>query len=566
MPKTNLLNTRTTNFVELIGNGKVYRVPPYQRDYSWKEEHWEDLWNDVVAMIHDKDDIHYMGALVVEGKSDREFLVIDGQQRIATLSILALAVIRQLTVLKEGGVDTDDNAKRIEALRARFVGETDPASLIYSSKLFLNASNNDFYQDYLVQLREPLTPKRLPISNRLLWEAYTYFGRKISESEDIANTGQALATLLNETVARQLLFILIVVEDELNAYTVFETLNARGLELSATDLLKNYLFSRVAGAQHLEALQRRWQQIILTVGQEKFPEFLRYYLMCSHRQVRRQRLFKMMRDTVKTDVQVFALIEELARYAELFAALSDQHHQYWQGNRDQKQHVRDLALFRVRQIYPVLFAAYYKFDQYDFTRLLKLAVAVSFRYSIVCGLNTNELEPVYHAAAKGIMDGALCSVKQVFETLRPVYITDIKFKQDFALAKLETSGQGKKLVKYVLCRLEEKLSGRECNFETDPATVEHILPENPPSLWDEAFPGDMLMQYVYRLGNLTLLEFKQNKSAGTRCFVEKKAIYRSSGYRMAQTIDVDEWLPATIEQRQSLMADLAAQIWRADFS
>lgn len=79
-------------------------------------------------------------------------------------------------------------------------------------------------------------------------------------------------------------------------------------------------------------------------------------------------------------------------------------------------------------------------------------VAISFRYSIICGLNTNELEPVYHAAAKGIMEGTLCTVKQVFETLRPVYISDAKLKQDFALVKLETSGQRKKLVKYVLCQ------------------------------------------------------------------------------------------------------------------
>src|SRR3990172_1803242 len=92
MGRANLLNTRTTNFLELLSNGRIYRVPPYQRDYSWGEEQWEDLWNDLADLRREPDERHYMGALVVEGKSDREFLIIDGQQRLATLSILALAV------------------------------------------------------------------------------------------------------------------------------------------------------------------------------------------------------------------------------------------------------------------------------------------------------------------------------------------------------------------------------------------------------------------------------------------------------------------------------------------
>ena len=83
MAKTILLETRTTNFLELIGNGKIFRVPPYQRDYSWKHEQWEDLWNDIQALNEPRDDRHYMGALVIEGISDREFLIIDGQQRMA---------------------------------------------------------------------------------------------------------------------------------------------------------------------------------------------------------------------------------------------------------------------------------------------------------------------------------------------------------------------------------------------------------------------------------------------------------------------------------------------------
>src|SRR5215469_4970275 len=108
MAKSNLLVTRTTNFLELVGNGRVYRVPPYQRDYSWEEEQWEDLWNDILDLCDRPDERHYMGALVVEARTDREFLIIDGQQRLATLSLLALAVVAKLRHMADDGIDPDE--------------------------------------------------------------------------------------------------------------------------------------------------------------------------------------------------------------------------------------------------------------------------------------------------------------------------------------------------------------------------------------------------------------------------------------------------------------------------
>lgn len=372
MAKANLLNTSTSTFLELIGNGRLYKVPPYQRDYSWTEEQWEDLWTDIVDLAERPDDTHYMGALVVEGRSDREFAVIDGQQRIATLSLLALAVIGRLLALAEAGIDVHDNRQRADALRARFIGEKDPASLVEASKLTLNETDNAFYQDYLVQLRSPLNARGLPKSNRLLWECFSYFKRQVEAWSAATPDGARLARLLSETAGRQLMFIRIAVDDELNAYTVFETLNARGLELSATDLLKNYLFSRLRTAADLQALQRRWQALMATVRQERFPEFLRYHLQCELRRVRSQRLFKLVRERVQSGQDVFALLEALERRAEVFAALFDPQHAYWIDRRDSGLYVRELNVLRVRQMTPLVFAAWERLDQGDFARVLKL--------------------------------------------------------------------------------------------------------------------------------------------------------------------------------------------------
>jgi len=568
MAKTNLLNTRTTNFLELVGNGRVYRVPPYQRDYSWEEEQWEDLWSDIVELRARPDDRHYMGALVVEGKSDREFLIIDGQQRLATLSILALAAIQQLQRLADEGTDADANRERANAIRSRFVGEKDPASLVESSKLFLNSTDDAFYQDYLVQLRSPLNPRGLVKSNRLLWECFTYFRTQLEASPAIGRDGASLAGLLAETAGRQLMFILITVDDELNAYTVFETLNARGLELSSTDLLKNYLFSRLRVATDLDALGRRWRALIATVQQERFPEFLRYHLLCEEPRVRSQRLFQMVRQRVVTPPQVFALMDALERRAELFAALSDPNHGYWAETPDARPFVRELQLFRVRQMTPLLFAAWERFNRQEFTRVLKLVATLAFRYSVVSGLNTNALEPAYHRAAKAVLDGTASAPAAVFQYLRPIYVEDGKFEQDFARFVVDTSGQRKKLAKYILSRLEQDASNRAVDPDTDPATIEHMLPENPAEMWEATFPRERWEMAVYRLGNLTLLEPGANRRVGNAEYQGKLVEYQRSAYaitRAIANIAPQDWTPELLEERQRRLAARAVQLWRSDF-
>ena len=569
MGRANLLNTRTTNFLELLSNGRIYRVPPYQRDYSWGEEQWEDLWNDLADLRREPDERHYMGALVVEGKSDREFLIIDGQQRLATLSILALAAIARLHRLADGGVETDANRERAAGLRNRFVGEKDPASLVESSKLFLNSTDDAFYQDYLVQLREPLNPRGMPKSNRLLWECFRYFAARLGDEAVISSSGEKIASLLSETAGRQFMFNLITVDDELNAYTVFETLNARGLELSSTDLLKNYLFSRLKVPADLEALQRRWQALISTVQQERFPEFLRYHLLCEQPKIRSQRLFKLVRDRVHSAPDVFGLMDALERRAELFAALSDPNHGYWIENPECRPHVRDLNLFRVRQMTPLLFAAWERLSREDFARALKLVSVISFRYSVVSGLNTNALEPVYHLAAKGLLGGQVQTPAEVFARLKTIYVDDAKFEQDFARLVIDTSGQRKRLAKYILSRLEEDASGRACDPDTDPASIEHILPENPGGDWEAVFPREHWDAAIYRLGNLTLLDPSANRRVANAEYPAKIIEYAKSRYGLTTRLPVDaptEWTLPLLEHRQMRLAHRAVHLWRADFA
>jgi uncharacterized protein with ParB-like and HNH nuclease domain len=181
MARINLLDTRTTNFGELIGNGKIYRVPPFQRDYSWAEENWEDLWQDIMALHNNPESSHYMGAIVLQSShnSEREFTIIDGQQRLATLSLIAIAAIAKIQALIDREQDPEANRDRQEILKRTYLGDRDPRSLRYSSKLLLNQNNNDFYQSNLINLRQPKNIRALPKSNQLIWQAFEYFSQQL---------------------------------------------------------------------------------------------------------------------------------------------------------------------------------------------------------------------------------------------------------------------------------------------------------------------------------------------------------------------------------------------------
>lgn len=566
MSRTNVLSTATINYLELIGNGKTYRVPLYQRDYAWTEEEWEDLWNDVLDLRRAHEGRHYMGALVVQGRSDREFTIIDGQQRLATIGILSLAVIGKLHRMADQDIDAERNRERAKELRNRFIGEKDPASLIERSRLNLSRTDDAFYQDYLVQLRTPPNPRGLPQSNALLWKCFRYFSTRLDALDDIQEDGEALARILSETAARCLLFILITVEDEIDAYTVFETLNARGMELTTADLLKNYLFSKVRVQSDLDALQRRWQALIATVTPERFSDFLRYHLLCEQAKIRKERLFKLIRERVATSQQVFDLLSALENRAELFAALADANHEYWMEQPEAKPYIRDLILFRARQVTPVLFAAWERFSSVDFVRVLKLASVVSFRY-LVSGRNPNALELVYHEAAKTILDGNATRPRAVFMRLRPVYVDDRTFESNFAVYSINPRGR-KKLLKYILCRLEEDVGGIARDPEAEPASIEHILPQNPAADWAEAFSALESEAAVDRIGNTTLHESAVNRNIGSAPYSEKRPAYEQSTYALTRQVAEmapEEWTFGFLERRQQYLAERATQVWRSDF-
>jgi uncharacterized protein with ParB-like and HNH nuclease domain len=317
-------NTSNQTYRKLMGNGLVYRVPMFQRDYSWAEQEWDDLWQDIVAMLEPGGEQgHYMGYLVLQSSDERNYDIIDGQQRMTTLSLIVLAVLRHLRRLVDLKIDADDNTRREEELRKTYIGYLDPVTLIARSKLSLNRHNDQFYQTYLVPL-ERLPKRNLRASEHLLRKGFEWIDSRVRERFGEARSGADLARFV-DMVADRLFFTVISVTDELNAFKVFETLNARGVRLSSTDLLKNFLFSVVhsaGGHEHeIRTLEERWEAIIGKLGSESVPDFLRVFWNSQNPLTRHSDWFKTIRASIKSKADVFSLLRDMDRDADIYAAL-----------------------------------------------------------------------------------------------------------------------------------------------------------------------------------------------------------------------------------------------------
>ena len=559
-------NTANSTFRQLMGNGLSYRVPMFQRDYSWGPDEWDDLWQDIVALFdEDPEPAHYMGYLVLQSADNRAFEIIDGQQRMTTLSLLMLAAVAHLTHLSRPDDPHDPQRRRAEQLRSNYIGYLDPVSLVSRSKLMLNRHNDSFYQNYLVPL-ERLPQRGLNASEHLLRRAFLWFRDRIEELA--GDDGQAVARFVDGAVDR-LFFTIITVTDELNAFKVFETLNARGVRLSATDLLKNYLFSVVSrGNPHeseINALEDRWEGIVGLLGSESFPEFLRVFWNSRNRLVRKADLFKVIRDAIRDRSAAFELIRDMDRSARVYAALRSPEEGAWTA--EERDSLAQLQMFNVRQPLAVLLAAFERFEENDrggFGRLLKAIAVVSFRYNVICSRQSNEQEVVYNQVARGISSGRIDGAAAAIAELRPVYPEDAEFRAAFTDKALRTtSHRNSKVVRFILFRLEAQLSGQRFEFESAKYGIEHVLPENPGDAWQQ-FDDQQREASTYRLGNMTLLTAEANRDLGNSGYVQKRPVYQESSFAITRKLseDFDTWTVEKIRTHQAWMARQATGIWR----
>jgi len=549
----------------IIGNGKSYQVPIYQRDYSWDKDDWEDLWNDIEEIPTDK--THYLGYIVLQKSHDQNdsYWIIDGQQRLTTLSILALAVTAILDKWSNDGVDADDNRIRKEELTKRYIGNYSLSKLSISPKIKLNGNNDDFYKSWLLKLRQPTALSKLKPSQRLMQKAFNYYFEQFNEKFNANKSGAELAEFLEKTVGNGIEFTQIVVENDLDAFKVFETLNARGVKLSTADLLKNYLFklSSQLSELDLDEAERRWQSINDIIRANDLTVFIRHYWNSMYKLERQPTLFKAIKREISSPQLAFDFLNNLEKISQFYTAFNNPNDELW--DKEESIHLKVLEMLNVTTCYSLMIAAVNNFERIEWKTLFRELAIITFRYNL-SDLNPNEAERVFSKVANEIANKNITTAKDATLALKALYVSDKNFTQAFSTVKINTKRK-KELAKYVLVKIENQISAKDYQPEDAVATIEHILPENPGSVWEESFPIHLQDEYIYRLGNYGLLEAsKNNKLDSNKPFADKLIEYKTSTYKLCnEYCDYDKFDPGILVQRQEKMAKIAKSIWKSAY-
>jgi uncharacterized protein with ParB-like and HNH nuclease domain len=549
----------------IIGNGKSYQVPIFQRDYSWDRDDWEDLWNDIQEIPDDK--THYLGYLVLQPILDKKesYWVIDGQQRLTTLSILVLAVTALLKQWEENSIEKDENKIRREEITKKYLGNYSLSNFVLNPKLKLNRNNDDYYKSWLMSLRKPVALSKLKPSEKLLQKAFNYYFKVIEGKFSENKLGSDLAEFLENIIGNGIIFTQIIVNNDLDAFKVFETLNARGVKLSTADLLKNYLFKLTSqlGELDLDEAERRWQNITNTIRSNDLTTFIRHYWNSKYKLERQPTLFKAIKREVITSELAFEFLNFLENSSPYYTAFNNFNDEIW--SKEEKPWLKVLDLLNVTTCYSFMIAALNNLPRNEFKILARELAIITFRYNL-SDLNPNEAERVFSKVANDISTKKIINAKEAIIALKSLYVSDDNFEQAFSTLVINTRRK-KELVKYILVKIENQIANKDYQPEDAVSTIEHILPENPGSNWDEVFPVDIQEDYIYRIGNYSLLEASiNNKLDSNLSFSEKLEKYKTSSYKLSNDYcNYEKFTPNEIALRQTKMAKIAKGIWKSSY-
>jgi len=557
---------------ETIGkalHSKVLHVPANQRDYAWEKKHVTDLYRDITEVITGAGGEYFLGTIVViKDDVEKKLFVVDGQQRLATSAIL-IAAIRDY-VLHNGG-DT-----RARALETKYLLSADENLDEESPHLFLNAGDQDFFFRRVL-LRETndrrcgVKPTRP--SHTLIDSAATLAAESVKKAAALVAPERRLTQVLrwSNFLYDSARVIWVTVPDDRAAYIVFETMNDRGLELSATDLIKNYLlrYASTPPGDYFEQTKQQWNSMVSLIEGSREPnilkDYVRHYWVAFHAHTRHPELFNRVKVHVGTSPNLAAqLTADLLESAATYVTLLNPMHPEWtklQSPRTQRN-IQTLYELGMIQIRPLLLAIIKKFGHRDIIASLRLAVSWVVRFLVTGEAGSGALESYYGEAARDITKGKIISTKKLAEKMIGIVPQDDQFEAIFSTAAVSKPD----LARYYLRALEltKRNQSEPENIPNDDGqviTLEHVLPEKAEDGW-EHFSEEQHSQYWKRIGNQALLRKTDNSNLGNVKYSVKRPALSTAGFELTQEIAAkDSWGMEDINGRQKELAKLALKTW-----
>jgi uncharacterized protein with ParB-like and HNH nuclease domain/predicted transport protein len=548
-----------TNFLKFLQGTKQFIIPIYQRQYSWTIQQCKQLWNDIVRASTDEDvKGHFVGSIVYIEKglyqisSVPQLLVIDGQQRMTTLTILLLALANKI----------DENEGKFEITKKKILNyyllnSEEEDELLY--KLLLTQTD----RETLIRL---IQKKELPeeYSTRV-YENYQFFLDSIQKSGlNLNDIYRGISKLIIVDIALD--------RDNDNPQLIFESLNSTGLDLSQADLIRNYVLMKLDTKEQEVLYKSYWRPMEKSFGDVSgsslFDRFMRDYLTVKTSRIPNiNNVYSDFKDYVKTkgETPIQEILKDIYQYSKFFVKLAFQKEQ----DKDINQVLKDINTLKVDVSYPFLLEVYHDFSEgliskKDFMAVLKLVESYVFRRA-VCGVPTNSLNKTFATLIKEVKKDAYLEGIQVAFLQKDSYRRlpdDDEFIREITVKDMYNFRNRN----YVLRKLENY--NRKEIVEIESYTIEHIMPQNKnlSSEWRQEL-GDNWEEvhntFLHTLGNLTLTKY--NSELSDKPFKEKRDIdggFANSPLNLNKGLgQLNKWSESEINDRGNRLAELALKVW-----
>lgn len=537
-------------------NERYFSVPLYQRSYSWTVDEVSDFWGDAMRSIEDGGE-YFLGTIVLSEEADPgTFSIIDGQQRIATTTILLAAMRDTYRELGEAGI--------ADTVQRQSISPHDLETYEDKPRLRLNATDNPYYFESIVNggAPEPAAESHGRIQHAYIWLRDNL--RKMCEASP--GNWKSEFSKITRFLNKQARVVVVKASTDADAFTIFETLNDRGADLTIADLLKNYLFSRAHN--ELTSVQQRWIEAITILSEyqeeKEFVTFLRHLWSSQQGATRERDLYRRIKGSVTKKSDAVKLSESIRDGARLYGAILSPEAEFWAGyGQKTREMVETLDNFGLQQNRPLFLAVLQHFSKSEIEKAVRFMVSWSIRGIVAGGIGGGQAERYICDAAVAIRAGQIKTVSQLQGKLAAITASDTLFHQSFERFRIT----GNALARYMLLAIEQQLQGQKQpelvpNKDADDVNLEHILPRRPkPGDWDEFSPDDVIA-YAYRIGNMTLLQKGKNSKIGNKPWVDKKPIIDVSELRLNKAIGgLTKWTPSEIEARQKDLANVDLKVW-----
>lgn len=533
-------------------------VPNYQRSYKWEEEHIKSLFSDLSRAIDNNESEYFLGTVVLSKKDGtKELEIVDGQQRITTV-VIFLSAIRNY-------FESKGKSQSASSIQTDFISNFDTRNEENIAKLKLGNQDRTFFQKYIVDNSNDEKPTKG--SHQRIIKAKEESVKKVTAISSLSET-----QLHNwkDFILDKLKVVSIIVSSNANAFTLFETLNDRGLILAQTDLLKNHLFSRAG--DYLDEVQFMWVEMAAKIeeelGESSILNYIKHFWSSRHGLTREKNkeLYKSISEAKKSPTDVRDFVKELNDDTKLYLAIFNDKDNYWaEHTENSKKYIETLNYLELEQYRPLVLSILKRFsDKKEVELSLKLIVTWVVRNLITSSLGGGALESEYAELAKKIFTSKIKTSSEFRNNLK-----NIPSDQTFKDKLLTVSLSKEKLARYYLRAIESQYKGNgstpECIVDNAPNVVdlEHVLPKKPKEGEWKNFTKDEIIEYKNRLGNLTVMAKKKNSDLKSESFDKKKEVYKTSEIKITKEIEekYSEWNKENIIKRQEFLAEIAVKTW-----